>query len=1325
MNGTRRLLESLLPLQLLGRLHGMGGDRPAAIEFPAAVLFVDVSRFTALVEQLARRGHGGLEEVPKLLSLSYDRCAEQIGALGGEVLYFAGDSLLAYWAAGEDGLGNAVRMAAQCAEAICRGRSKPVDVAPIATEAALHFGIGAGPMRAAIVGGDPVWSLVAGGVAVIDAAKSMTFAHNWEYVLSPAASAVLSDIPRSTLMPSVSAETKDIPIKWLRDFLPPQLQIIFAEAEAESGSPHFDSDRDIGARLDALAEIRPISALLVRITQFTDLGSIPLSSHQALCASLQQIVREHGGPPGEFLFDDKGMIFVAAFGARGTVHRDDPQRAVGAARAINAAVRRADLASSIGIATGEAFFRIVGSNRRRQLMVLGPSVNRAARLMSNAHDDILCDAPTERASRVGFLLERRGTLQLEGLGEMAPVFSPLEPKPPTMPASSPIGRQRELEFLKDAFQEVCAGSNRLVVVLGEPGIGKTTLVNAFSEELRSEGATVAVSRGERDDQRTSLLAWRRMLESLAGLAADGEGGGIFRNIEESVKDHKSVVERLPLLDEVLSIEIRQNEGTRHLAGAHRADATMRLLAEVIGVLARRPLTLVLEDSQWLDSASWRLLEWVLGSLSSLMIILCVRSEEIPEELRNLQRRARNTRADIDADDVTRFLRTVELTDLNETSIRELVTRVLGGAPPQEDIARTVATLAGGNPFFAEEISLTLKSEGLIAERDGFWRSLRPLDGLHYFEGVERLLRERVDRLDAPAQDLIKQAAVIGRSFSRPALETLHGRTVDTSLELLVAAHLVRPIAEREHYEFRHDQIRDVVYSLIPGDVRRRLHGVLADWIEAIRPDVMGIDLAVLVQHFEAAGNNDKAVKYADLAATNALQIGAFREVEAFIGICLEHEPKRQLWDDDQRLRSVRWRRQLAEAHYSRGNIPAQGVAVGLALEAAGKPVPNTRAAIVVRLVGRAFQLTLQQLLPPSDAEDSGPARRWEEELARCLNQAALVDYFELRFTRGMCNLIGAVIHAERTGGLSSEMAVASAQLAGGFGMMGWRKPCSHFMVRAENAAVALADPAIHSHVCNLDALWQIGRCEWPGVDNRLNQAQSLSLKAGDQLRWCNAQGMRFWSLYYRGEQSALEPTALALLSRAQNAGNIQQEIWALRCKALCVLHTDRPREAVEILRLITSASPGVVDLAARISASGALALALARVGQSAESIEWVRETLRLLEHMKRPSSHSIIVGISGAAEVLLRGREAGLSRQYDEWDLWERRALDYLKRYSQVFSVGTAQLGLWTGVSHWLGGRRLQAFAEWRKALTAARNLSLRKDESMIAAEIRRWDDRV
>ena len=714
----------------------------------------------------------------------------------------------------------------------------------------------------------------------------------------------------------------------------------------------------------------------------------------------------------------------------------------------------------------------------------------------------------------------------------------------------------------------------------------------------------------------------------------------------------------------------------------------------------------------------------MSSLSSLMIVLCVRAEEVPEQLRSLRQRAKATWLETEREDAARYLKVLELTELGDTSIHEIVTRTLGDVPPHEEITRRVAALAGGNPFFAEEISLSLKSEGLIAKRDGLWRSIRPLDGLQYFEGVERIIRERVDHLNPATQDVIKAAAVIGRSFTSDALMALQGQPVDEAVETLIGAHLVRPAVEPGQYEFRHDQIRDVVYASIPGDLKIRLHGTLANWIETTRPDAIGAETAMLVQHFEAAGNTDKAVKYADLAATDALQKGAFREVEAFLDICIEHEPRSNVWTNEQKLRSVRWRRQLAEAHYSRGDIHAQGVAVRHALSVAGQPVPGTFATTIIKLIKRGLHLAIRQALPLSpklNADDN--ELRWQGELARCLNQAATVDYFELRVSRGMCNLLGAVIHAERTG-FSVDMAVASAQLGCGLAIIGWPGLSTHFIERAERVAVALADPAVHSHVCSLDALSQIGRCEWATVDRRLDQAQDLALKAGDHLRWCNAQGMRFWSQYYRGDQGAWEPTSLALLSRAQNAGNIQQEIWALRCKALCLLHTDRPREAVDLLGLITSAMPGSVDLAARISAMGALALALARVGQSTKGVEAAVETLRLLHEMGRPSSHSIIVGISGAMEVLLRGREAGLAQKYEQWSDWEAQALHHLKRYSKVFPVGLAQLGLWTGVADWLDDRKDRALSNWKAALIVARKFSLRKDESLIAAEIRRRQDR-
>ena len=238
-------------------------------------------------------------------------------------------------------------------------------------------------------------------------------------------------------------------------------------------------------------------------------------------------------------------------------------------------------------------------------------------------------------------------------------------------------------------------------------------------------------------------------------------------------------------------------------------------------------------------ASWRLIEWILGSLSSLLLIVCVRLEEIPEELKSLRRRAEAARLNAtrrEADDPARFCQILDLEELGEASIREIVARTLRGAPPHQELAGRISALAGGNPFFAEEISIALKSEGLVAVRDGFWRPIRPLDELRYFEGVERVIRERVDLLDTAPFNILKAAAVVGRSFGITDLqvllnEELHHDTIANAIETLLAMHLVRHGAGPGEYEFRHDQIRDVVYSLISVDAQQRLHGRLANWIE--------------------------------------------------------------------------------------------------------------------------------------------------------------------------------------------------------------------------------------------------------------------------------------------------------------------------------------------------------------------------------------------------------------------------------------------------------------------------------------------------------------
>lgn len=230
MGEERALLNGFLPVRLFARLCGR--DRhPVAVEFSAAVMFVDVSRYTSLVEQLARRGEEGLEKIQRVLTQSYTRCAEEICDRGGEVLYFAGDCLLAYWSENEGNLKDAIGAAVACGDAICRqqaGQNWRDEIGP-----AFHVGIGAGSMWAAAIGGRPTWTLITGGDAVSQAAASQALAQRSNYALSDRAANYLADGTYRGVSPQLAGGRKNgsPPADWLLNFLPPQLKELVLTSE--------------------------------------------------------------------------------------------------------------------------------------------------------------------------------------------------------------------------------------------------------------------------------------------------------------------------------------------------------------------------------------------------------------------------------------------------------------------------------------------------------------------------------------------------------------------------------------------------------------------------------------------------------------------------------------------------------------------------------------------------------------------------------------------------------------------------------------------------------------------------------------------------------------------------------------------------------------------------------------------------------------------------------------------------------------------------------------------------------------------------------------
>ena len=203
------------------------------------------------------------------------------------------------------------------------------------------------------------------------------------------------------------------------------------------------------------------------------------------------------------------------------------------------------------------------------------------------------------------------------------------------------------------------------------------------------------------------------------------------------------------------------------------------------------------------------------------------------------------------------------------------------------------------------------------------------------------------------------------------------------------------------HEFRHDQIRDVVYGLITGDRRQQLHGILAHWLEGSEASATGAEFAVLAQHFEAAGNGEKAVAYAERAAAKALQVGAYREVEDFLKICFSYEVRHPRVSAEQRLRAVHWRIECRRSsllpwrHSCSRRSRSSRVDIGRRIDSA---IASERRCW---LIGSALQLLFQQSFP-YDMGSMICQKGVGVEMARCHDHAATVDFFELRYVPRLC-----------------------------------------------------------------------------------------------------------------------------------------------------------------------------------------------------------------------------------------------------------------------------------------------------------------------------------
>jgi class 3 adenylate cyclase/tetratricopeptide (TPR) repeat protein len=568
-------------------------------------------------------------------------------------------------------------------------------------------------------------------------------------------------------------------------------------------------------------------------------------------ARIKREIEQFGGTLDKFIGD-------AALGVFGSpvVHEDDPERAVRAALAIADAIAELnrhdpslDLAVRTGVNTGEA---VVAYGRGPQIgeAVTGDVVNTAARLQGAAPvGGIVVGEATYRATSRALVYEPLPPVSLKGKAEPQRIWRAVAARGRIgddlvrAPDTPFVGRGPELAALLGAYRRaVDDAAARLVVVTGEPGVGKTRLV----AEL-----------GRRLDQSADLVTWRQ------GRCLPYGEGVTFWALGEIVKAHAGILESdtadqaAAKLAQVVPGDAPDRQWLRQrlapLVGAGTSPAAdreesftawLRFLEEVA---ATGPAVLVVEDLHWADPAMLDFLDHLAAAaLRVPMLVVGTARPELDDHHRAWAAPGAN-------------LARIDLRPLSRRHTADLVAAMFGQAELDAGARRRILEHAGGNPLFAEELVRMLKDRALLRTSDGV-AALAEGAEVAFPESIQSLIAARLDTVAPERKGVLQDGAVIGRVFWSGAVAEMSGRDhgqVAEALDELARKQLVRPVrvssmAGEAEYTFWHALVRDVAYAQIPRVARAQRHLAAAAWIERAAADRVEDHAEVLAHHYTQA-----------------------------------------------------------------------------------------------------------------------------------------------------------------------------------------------------------------------------------------------------------------------------------------------------------------------------------------------------------------------------------------------------------------------------------------------------------------------------------------
>jgi class 3 adenylate cyclase/tetratricopeptide (TPR) repeat protein len=838
-------LRPYLPRLLIHWLSEAPGTTVRAVD--GTIVFVDISGFTKMSERLARKGKVGAEEVTDVLGSVFAQLLTVAYENGGGLVKFGGDALLLFFS----GTDHQVKGA----RAAFGMRRMLREVGRIQSSAGLitlrmSVGVHSGTFHLFLVGDSHRELLIAGPAASETVHMEGT---------AGAGDIVVSSATAAALPPDVLGAAKGDGWLLKREPSGPGPERVDEETSVEgidlSGSvPLAIRDHLLAGQVDA--EHRQVTVAFIHfdgidaMVNEQDADAVGFGLDQ-LVGETQRAADKHGVTfLGTDIDHDGGKIILVA-GAPAAMG-DDEERMLLTVRTIMDA--EPPIPIRIGVNKGPVFAGDIGPRYRRTYTIMGDAVNLAARVMAKAlPGQILATASVLDASNLLFTTEALEPFLVKGKALPVRAWSVGAIEGPRHHAEERrlplVGRDDELAAFSRALGDLRQGHGSVVELVGNPGIGKTRLV----EELIALAADLphAAMACELFEASSPYRPFRRMLRRLMGIeqrATGAEAGARLRAAVAAAAP--DLLPWLPLLAVVVDAEVEPTPEVDALAEEFRRGRLEEVTEALLAKIATDPIVIVVEDAHWVDEPSAGLLRAIAERVTERPWLVCV------------TRRDTDTGFTIPPEaDGCISLRPLPLTEVEAETLLQAATE---DDPLRPDELTALTKRSGGNPLFLQEIASAARA-GDIDELPS---------------SVEGMVTAQIDRLASKDRRVLRFASVLGSSFSQDLLATL--MEGEPAPEDAVWARLGEFLdAEGSgRWRFRHALMRDAAYEGLPFSRRRALHARAGAAIleHAAEPDEVA---ELLSLHFFNAHRHDDAWTYSKLAGDRAKAKFANTEAATF------------------------------------------------------------------------------------------------------------------------------------------------------------------------------------------------------------------------------------------------------------------------------------------------------------------------------------------------------------------------------------------------------------------------------------------------------------